>query len=100
MKIVLVEWYDAQSGPIGWKPMREVLTIEPALSKSVGYLLKEVKNGKHSYIVVCPHFTGVGYKNIDGDGEIAIPKSWIKRIVVLMDDKDVKHEHLLPRSKS
>lgn len=99
MKIVLVEWYDAQSGSLGWKPMKEVLAIEPALSKSVGYLLKEVKNGKHSYIVVCPHFAGIGHGNIDGDGEIAIPKSWIKRVVVLMDDKDVKHEYLLPRSK-
>ena len=37
---------------------------------------------------------------MDGDGEIAIPKSWIKNITVLLDDSDVKDEYLLPKDKS
>jgi len=89
-KIVLVEWYDAQSGPSEWKEMKEVVSLKPALGKAVGYLVAENKVDKIPYIVVCPHVVGIGDKAIDGDGELAIPKSWIKKITVLLDDKDVE----------
>lgn len=98
-KIVLVEWYDAQSGPSEWKEMSEVISLKPALGKSVGYLVAEGKVDKTSYLVLCPHVVGIGDKAMDGDGEIAIPKSWIKNITVLLDDSDVKDEYLLPKDK-
>lgn len=98
-KIVLVEWYDAQSGPTEWKEMKEVVSLKPALCKAVGYLVAENKVDKVAYIVVCPHIAGIGDRTIDGDGEIAIPKSWIKKITVLLDDKDFKDEYLLSRYK-
>lgn len=94
-KIVLVEWYDAQSGSSEWKEMKEVISLKPALGKTVGYLVSEGKVDKMHYIVVCPHIVGIGDKAVDGDGELAIPKAWVKKITVLLDDKDVKDEYLL-----
>ena len=77
-----------------WKEMSEVISLKPALGKSVGYLVAEGKVDKTSYLVLCPHVVGIGDKAMDGDGEIAIPKSWIKNITVLLDDSDVKDEYL------
>ena len=94
-KIVLVEWYDAQSGSSEWKEMKDVISLKPALGKTLGYLVGEGKVDKMHYIVVCPHIVGIGDKAVDGDGELAIPKAWVKKITVLLDDKDVKDEYLL-----
>jgi hypothetical protein len=79
-KIVLVVWLDACGGSKdGWHSMRSILRQKPYEARSVGYLVRE----EEDYIVVCPHLVGIGERDIDGDGELAIPRSWIKKVVTL-----------------
>lgn len=81
MKIVLIEWMDAHGGTcLGWRPIREIRDREPAAVVSVGYLLKETPE----YVVVCPHMTKDENDKFDfGDGELAIPRAWIRKLKVL-----------------
>lgn len=79
MKIVEVLWLDAHGGnKSGWKKLRKIASTVPATGRSVGYLVKRTDD----LVVVCPHLVGEG-KSAEGDGEIAIPKSWVKKIRVL-----------------
>jgi hypothetical protein len=79
MKIVIIEWVDAHGGNrTGWKGLKEIESTVPANGRSVGFLVKETE----THIVVCPHFVG-DEPNIEGDGEMSIPKGWIKAIKVL-----------------
>ena len=91
--LVLVEWYDAAGGhDMGWRSMEDVQKTRPALGRSVGWLIHTGKLDSMSYIVVCPHI--IGTENIEGDGEIAIPKSWIKKITKLQPlDKSEDNEN-------
>ena len=78
-KIVLVEWLDACGGERrGWRPMKEVQAQEPAKCQSVGFLVRKTK----TEVVVCPHLARLG-DDVDGDAELAIPRSWVKKIKVL-----------------
>ena len=78
-KIVLVEWWDACGGSkSGWHPMKDIVDQKPALARSVGFLVRN----EPDVVVVCPH-TVEADGHMDGDGELAIPKSWVKRIKVL-----------------
>lgn len=80
--LVLVEWYDASGGhDMGWRSMEDVQKTRPALGRSVGWLIHTGKRDSMEYIVICPHTIGI--KNMEGDGEIAIPKSWVKSITKL-----------------
>lgn len=81
MKIVLIEWLDAHGGTcLGWRPLREIRDREPAMVCSTGYLVKETKD----YVIVCPHMTKDEDGHFDnGDGELAIPRAWIKKFKVL-----------------
>lgn len=79
MKIVIVEWWDACGGAkVGWHPMKDIQDQKPALARSVGFLVRQ----DESVVVVCPH-TVEADGITDGDGELAIPKSWVKKIRVL-----------------
>lgn len=79
MKIVLVEWLDAHGGNrTGWKDLKEIASAMPAKGKSVGWMVKETEH----HIVICPHFVGEDTE-LQGDGEMSIPKSWVKAIKVL-----------------
>lgn len=77
--IVLVEWKDAAGGArIGWRPIREVEKQETAICYSVGFLLRQTNNE----VLIVPHVATLG-DQADGDGELCIPKSWVKKITVL-----------------
>lgn len=76
--IVLILWRDAFGGSnIGWRPINDIARSETVVASTVGFLLKEDKDR----LVVCPHMTGAD--DCDGDGEIAIPASWVIKKTVL-----------------
>jgi hypothetical protein len=76
MKIVEVHWLDAHGGSrSGWRPLKDVASTEPVLAKTVGYLVTLSRK----MVVVCPHVIESD-GGTDGDGEIAIPRSWVKKI--------------------
>ena len=85
-KIVRVEWIDAHGGVRGgWRELSLISKRKAVHALSVGVLLHEASDR----VVVCPHFVG-NEKGIDldetdtsGDGEIAIPRSWVRKITVL-----------------
>lgn len=77
--IVLIEWRDAAGGArIGWRPMKEVERQETATCYSVGFLLRQTKEE----VLVVPHVATIGDQS-DGDAELCIPRSWVKKITVL-----------------
>lgn len=77
--IVLVEWKDAAGGArTGWRPMKEVERQEVADCYSVGFLLRRTKDE----VLIVPHIATIGEQS-DGDAELCIPKSWVKKITVL-----------------
>ena len=81
MKIVLVEWIDANGGVVtGWRDLSDLTRREGALAVSMGRVIKETAKE----LVILPHWIPEG-KTLDsevhqGDGEIAIQKNWIKKI--------------------
>ena len=71
MKLVLIEWLDAQSmADGGWQRRKDVEKLTPALVRSVGWIFDETKD----YVTLIAH---------DGDGEVSgdfsIPKACIKK---------------------
>jgi hypothetical protein len=86
-KIVRVDWLDAHGGVLaGWKDISSVAKSKPVLAMSIGILLKETKDK----LVVCPHFVGSPTElslsddaDTAADGAIGIPRSWVKKVVVL-----------------
>lgn len=53
--LVAVTWVDITSFE-GWKSLKEVRKLTPAIIKSVGYLVGE----NSEYVIIVPHFEGVG----------------------------------------
>ena len=93
-KLALVTWYDAAGGErIGWRDITEVSKATPVLCYSVGFIVYRGTVEREGfikgleYIVVCPHiiphFTDEEDHESVGDGEIAIPRSWVKSIQYL-----------------
>lgn len=83
MKLVMVEWKDASGGiRFGWRSLAEMKkSAKPTHAVSVGFLI----SSDDDCVTVCPHVVG---EDLDqGDGELAIPKSWIVRIVDLVEKK-------------
>lgn len=85
-KIVRIDWLDAHGGNRGgWKEVKEAAKTETLPALSIGVVLRETKRT----IVVCPHFVSAGpnvpVNTVDSqaDGEIAIPRKWIKSITEL-----------------
>ena len=80
-RIALVEWLDAHGGVrTGWRDMAEIRKREPVVALSIGYLVAETK----TTITICPHIVTDGEGNAEmGDGEISIPRSWVRKIKVL-----------------
>lgn len=90
MRLVKIEWSDANGGwRHGWKDVSDMpKTMEVSLAVSVGYLVHETKTA----VLLCPHLVNdkdAPERDTQGDGEIAIPKSWITRIVDLADAEPV-----------
>jgi hypothetical protein len=86
--MVLVNWLDASGGhDQGWRGLRDVKSAKPSRGRSLGFLVATGELDGIEFLVVCPHM--VGTKNIEGDGEIAIPKSWVLDIKFL-EPKDEK----------
>ncbi len=80
MDIVLVQWWDACGGELSsWRSFEELKKTSPALCYSTGFLVHEGTKEGMDYIVVCPHLT---YEK-EGDGELSIPKAWVKSVTVL-----------------
>lgn len=81
--IVMIEWYDAAGGSkTGWHSMHEA-TKDPAHAISIGFIINDAPD----YYMICPH---VMVDNNDIDGEIVIPKGWIKKIWFLRKHKYVE----------
>lgn len=84
MELVYIEWYDAYGGSIvGWKDISKIKLLKPMLSKAVGFYIKEDNISGINYIIICPYLIGTEEDDPQGDGEIAIPKSWIKEFKVV-----------------
>jgi hypothetical protein len=83
MRLVLVEWVDASGGiRSGWRPLAEIKkTSAPMPALSVGWIIRDDED----CVTVCPH--RVGEDHDQGDGELAIPKSWVIRMVDLIEKK-------------
>jgi len=82
MRLVLVEWLDAEGGiRSGWRPVKD-MSREPVPCKSVGWL----KDDDDNMLLVIPHLGTAGNEHI-GDGEIRIPKGWATKITDLIEKK-------------
>lgn len=80
MDIVLVKWLDACGGELSsWRDIEVLKKTTPAICYSTGFLVHEGTKDDIEYLVVCPHMT---YAK-EGDGELAIPKSWVLKVSVL-----------------
>lgn len=95
-KLVLVKWYDAcGGGNNGWSDLGVLQDTKPVPCYTVGFLLLDgTMTGSDGYsvdyIVVCPHLLAERDGENDdrlvynqGDGEIAIPKSWVVELKYL-----------------
>ena len=75
MKLVIIEWLDAQSmADGGWQRRKDVEKLTPAVVKSVGWILEETKD--HVTLIAHDGDTEVG-------GDFSIPKACIKKRRVL-----------------
>ena len=84
LKIVRVDWVDAVGGVrLGWRPIPKCKTDNTALCVSIGVMIEKTK----AAIVVLPHICHLASSGVpewaQGDGEIAIPSSWVKKVTVL-----------------
>ena len=79
MKLVLVEWTDATGGVrTGWRSIASMAeTTAPA--RAVGWVVHE----DATVLVICPHQVGDNFG--EGDGEIRIGRSWVTRLVDLVE---------------
>ena len=76
-RLVLIEWLDACSHPVtGWRPLEQAAALEPALSRSVGWILSETA----SHLVLAAHES-----EGEVDGDICIPRGCISRIAALVE---------------
>lgn len=74
--LAVVYWVDACGGHrMGWRTIDEVASMGAANAVSVGFVVSDTED----VIVVCPHM--VDWE--EGDGEIAIPKQWVKKIITI-----------------
>ena len=72
MKLVRVDWVDSAFFYEGWKDVNDhIYKLEHCVS--VGFVIKETKKK----IVLCPHYIS---RSKHGCGEMAIPKSAIRKI--------------------
>ena len=71
-KLVLIKWEDSILGFQGWKTIKEQ-PDHRGIMISVGFIIRE---NKHT-ITLYPH---IQKSNLNGTGDIIIPKSAIKKI--------------------
>lgn len=83
MRLVQVEWVDASGGiRAGWRALTDIKKgAAPTPAISVGWLVRNDED----CVTVCPHL--VGENREEGDGELSIPKSWVIRMVDLVQKK-------------
>lgn len=79
-RICKVTWLDATGGVrAGWRPLRTIGGPAETVI-SVGFLLKD-----DDVVILVPHLSGE-----EGDGEICIPRTWIKEVVELVPARKKK----------
>lgn len=78
--LVLIEWLDATSNQVGWKPMNEIQATKLSRCTSVGWLVKQTKE---KYVLV----SSIHHDDLEGDGDLILPAAWVKRIKVLRHAK-------------
>lgn len=78
--LVLVEWTDARGVGAAWDEINKMCQGVCAVS-SVGFLAKETDE----YMMLVPHIGDEGDDEDQGIGEMYIPKTAIKRRVVLTE---------------
>ena len=75
---VVVEWLDAYEMESGWQTIEEAKKIKPPQVFSMGYVLKETKE----FIILC---ADIGREGDSDCGRVTvIPKSWIKKVDLLV----------------
>lgn len=87
MKLVLIEWDDAFGVNTDWQSLGllEGRDIQVMVCRSVGWLAKETDE----LVVVIPHLSQLhhSWAEQQGCGDMTIPKSAIRRMVVLRESK-------------
>lgn len=73
--LVEIEWVDAAGGArMGWRPLKEIVeNARLANACAAGYLLKKTRD----FVVIVPHIAKDA-NGTDGDGELVIPRKWVK----------------------
>jgi hypothetical protein len=85
VKLVRVDWMDAFGGVReGWRGIEDIKGRATAPAISIGFLARETDEK----VVILPHLISADVNPVDfttcsGDGELVIPKTWIRSIVEL-----------------
>lgn len=87
MRLVLVEWRDAEGGVrAGWRLVSQ-MSSELTPCKSVGWVKEDGDEGYvEGVLIVVPHLGD--HENREallGDGELRIPAAWAQRVVDLVE---------------
>ena len=81
--MVRVTWVDARDMETGWLEVKEILNAPVATCMEVGWLIVNTEEK----IVIMRSFSeekdALGKPDQNGEGAIAIPKGWIKKIAYL-----------------
>ena len=83
MKLVLIEWEDSFGCSSSWEDIDTNKEIEPFMCTSVGWLFYDGKRCK----TIIPHITE---DRKQGCGDMTIPTSSIKRMVILVEKEDIE----------
>ena len=78
MKLVIVQWHDATSDESGWKKVAKVRAMKPLLVTSVGFIAKKTRK-RLTLVASVVHG--------ECDGDVVIPRGWIKSIRRLVERK-------------
>lgn len=77
-KLVLIEWVDAHGGTReGWRTLSDAAQRSLSVCKSVGWIIR----ADRKEVVIIPHTQDEEL----GDGELVLPRKWIKRIAPLVE---------------
>lgn len=83
MKLVLIEWLDAVThDDNGWKVIEKVINQKPVLVRSVGWVVKDTK----THITLVSSIIRDEKEHII-DGDVTVPKGWIKKVIHLCPKK-------------
>lgn len=86
-RLVLVEWWDAYTNDSGWKSGKSLRKQEPALVRTVGYVVRDEPGGaggKPAFITVAASFVDI---DDHFDGDTTIPYGMIHGSIVELAPK-------------